>query len=1272
MHPQSLSKTEIAFVIILVHKMKRKGATLSSDSKHRVVECPICDKQMRSDVLKRHLPTHNAYEMCKSCKKQVRSDQLLKHELLCEAKLDETLCNRYSGVHEHMDSDELCSSVLGFFKSYELKVDNSGDYDHIILDSCAAAKPKILHFLSKHPIKAQLVIGLSFYKGVYEETETSEKVFRSICEPLLAGDDIDEYLARAKSYIRHGIEVYERLGSGWIFDGLKCSHIEVAKYSPLSASGMISIPKKIKKMRSVLNITSSDNKCFLYCLLAKLFPVAAKNNSHRHTKYLEHIEKVKMGNVSFPVQIEDISKIEKLNELSISVFQWCLEDECVLPLKHGSDSGHKIDLLYIENDDNAHYLLIKDFNAFMRHRTKHHNTMFYCRKCLHGFVSAKDQESHFNMCKQGINQVVKMPDPGVIEFKANHKQDKKLFAIYFDFECLTVPYSTCNNNSIKSSTEKYQKHVPCSYCIATKSEFPSFEEKTMVFSHEDPETVTRQFLADLCAIHEEMMSCYEKNQFPINMTEDDEANFQSATHCHICKKELQWSSERNYPVRDHDHLLKSNNYRGAACNVCNFNYYNRSKKVPAFAHNLKGYDLNLFLLDLTKRVEQIDVIPETLEKFKAVFTENFIFLDSFAFLSTSLDKLAENLKKSGVGKFARLKKEFPDNYKLLAEKGVYFYDYATSFSVFSEKRLPPKDSFYSKLKDEDISDEDYERAQQVFHTLKCNNLLDYMELYVKTDTLILCDVFENFRTLCLDYYGLDCCHYMSLPGFSWDAMLKMTGCEIEYMTDIEMYTFIEKNLRGGVTTVNHRHFAANNPYLDDYDPESPTSYIHYVDANNLYGKSMSLKLPMKNFRWLNRNEIDSMNFIKIDPEGDTCYIMEVDLGYPEVIHDRHNDFPLAVESKVICENKLSPFNRQFLQRHKEKFKPSRKLCPDLVDKEHFVCSLKNLQLYLDQGLVLGKIHRVLAIDQSDFVTPYINFNSQKRQEAKSDFEKDFFKLANNSIYGKFIESLRNRTNVDIVRDEKTAKRLTSKPQFLGFHLLDEQTTVVQSVKRTVTLNKPIACGFIVLENAKHIMGNFWYNVLKPKYDDKIKLLLSDTDSFIYGVYTNDGYEDLYAMKDLMDLSGYIKNTPLEKFYDPQNKKVPGKFSDEKPTEIIREVIALKPKMYSVLSKKLICKGTNDSTHKCNYKCFNGHAVTAKGITKASQKLIRHEDYHRVLTSQSTTMTKTKTIRSFNNKLYSIIVHKRGLSGFDDKKFILDDGICTLSYGHYSLKNLNVN
>ena len=190
--------------------------------------------------------------------------------------------------------------------------------------------------------------------------------------------------------------------------------------------------------------------------------------------------------------------------------------------------------------------------------------------------------------------------------------------------------------------------------------------------------------------------------------------------------------------------------------------------------------------------------------------------------------------------------EFPENFKILADKGVYFYDYAKSFSVFSEKILPPKEAFYSQLSEEHISDEDYYRAQSVYQVMGCKSLLDYMELYVKTDTLILCDVFENFRCLCLKEYGLDPCHYVSLPAFSWDAMLKMTGVEIEYIQDIDQYTFIEENLRGGITTINHRLFTANNKFLDDYDPEKPSSFINYIDCNNLYGSGMMKKLPIAN------------------------------------------------------------------------------------------------------------------------------------------------------------------------------------------------------------------------------------------------------------------------------------------------------------------------------------------------------------------------------------------------------------------------------------------
>jgi hypothetical protein len=321
---------------------------------------------------------------------------------------------------------------------------------------------------------------------------------------------------------------------------------------------------------------------------------------------------------------------------------------------------------------------------------------------------------------------------------------------------------------------------------------------------------------------------------------------------------------------------------------------------------------------------------------------------------------------------------------------------------------------------------------------------------------------------------------------------------------------------------------------------------------------------------------------------------------------------------------------------------------------------------------LKKIHRVLAASQSAFLKPYIDFNSDKRQKCSSKFESDFFKLCNNSIYGKTIEDLRKRSKVDIVKEEKTAKRLISRPQFKGFHILDEEVTIVQSMKTKILLNKPIACGFMVLENSKNIMCDFWYSVLKPRYGVNITLLLSDTDSFIYAVYTADGYQDLYDLREYMDLSGYSTTSLLAPFRDVTNKKVPGKFSDEKDNEVIKEVIALKPKMYSVLTKILECKKKNHPDypdHVCDDGCFKGHSVTAKGIKRSAQKSISHDAYKTTLETAGTTMTTARAIRRIKYNMFTQIVTKRGLSAYDDKKYILEDGVRTLSYGHYKLQSI---
>ena len=263
------------------------------------------------------------------------------------------------------------------------------------------------------------------------------------------------------------------------------------------------------------------------------------------------------------------------------------------------------------------------------------------------------------------------------------------------------------------------------------------------------------------------------------------------------------------------------------------------------------------------------------------------------------------MKANEDNSFPNLKATFLDNYEELTQKGIYFYDYASSYKIFSEDRIPAKEQFYNQQTQSDITDDDYEHAQKIFSKMKCKNLGEYMLLYVKTDALLLCDVFENFRDLSLNYYGLDPCQYFSLPGLSYDAMLKMTGVKLDYITDIEMQIMIENNIRCGISIINHRLFTGSNKYLSDFDPKMPSSYIMYVDANNLYGKGMSENLPTGNFKWLSKEAVDDFNIQKTDADGDICYILDVNLEYPKAIHDLHNDYSLAVECKYIEEADLS-------------------------------------------------------------------------------------------------------------------------------------------------------------------------------------------------------------------------------------------------------------------------------------------------------------------------------------------------------------------------------
>ena len=331
------------------------------------------------------------------------------------------------------------------------------------------------------------------------------------------------------------------------------------------------------------------------------------------------------------------------------------------------------------------------------------------------------------------------------------------------------------------------------------------------------------------------------------------------------------------------------------------------------------------------------------------------FIDSFKFMSSSLDSLTRNLVSGGKQLFG-----FEDyselQYNLLTRKGVCPYEYMSSWDCLEETQLPPIEAFYSKLSMSLISSDEYQHAQKVWKEFRIHNLGDYHDLYLRTNVVLLANVYKAFRETCLEHYKLNPAHFYTSPGLAWKSCLKHTGIRLELLTDPDMLLMFECGIRGGITQVVRKYAAANNKYMGDkFNPNEDTIYLQYLDANNLYGWAMSQPLSTGGFRWIdvNPNEISELT-----AHTEKGYLQEVDVRYPTELHDSHNDLPF------MCE--------------RMKINGVEKLVPNLRDKKGYVVHIKALDQALTHGLVLDQIHQAIEFDQSAWMKLYIDFTTQLR------------------------------------------------------------------------------------------------------------------------------------------------------------------------------------------------------------------------------------------------------------------------------------------------------
>ena len=1049
-------------------------------------------------------------------------------------------------------------------------------------------------------------------------------------------------------------------GSDWTFQRVQEFRAKIALFQPLSGGCYRQLPANIKRKKALGILSFEDDQCFLHAVAAGIdhykHPEQYKRSvvvKYQRLKKIEH--NLDDTTIGYPTSISQIGGFEKRNNhLAINVFSLAKTPSKETPLsimyKSKSTGGVQIfiDLLHHE----GHYFPIFHLSRLL-HMKRGSLKRLVCRNCLFLCTTEKSLNNHKRFCdRKGIvysaskNKILKFD-----YYKALCPNDN---VIYFDTESMLV--KTTSNKLVA-------EHRPIA--VAAKRVCVNAELNSNLFCYVGEDCIEK-FLDWIIDEEAWFEAVRDLHSYPLRLSSEDERRFRTTRYCDFCR--IKFPRDGSGKYRDHCHLT-SGRLRFVLCNTCNLNRADYCRQIPIVSHCGTNYDHKFILRGIGKFVrdrhlkrKRFSVLPKNEEKHSIIFFDKFTFIDSYQFLNESLDSLVSS-KRRGKNDLAE---EFPEiaefvgddpkKLKLLSRKGKFPFEYVDCMEKLDEEQLPPKEAFYDSLKNQDISMEDYEHCQRVFKVFECRNLMEYMLVYLKSDVLLLNSVFEEYRKISQRKLSMDPARFFSASHFTFQAMLRYTGVELEIIQDLEIVHMIRQSIRGGLSLASKRYLEANDPMMEDYDPERPDVEIVYIDCSNMYGYALKQCLPEKDFRWLTKGEIKNLNVENIEDDDDTGYILECDFEFPESVHDRLKDFVPLLEKMEVAPAHWSPYMmKQFAKTCKPFKAEPEKLTSHFGPRRHYVIHYVHLKLCLELGINLKRIHRVLAFTQSTWMAPYIDECTRQRQLASSSFESNYWKGLVCSCYGKTVEDVTKRAKVSLITSRLQFLRASRKLNFKSFNIYDPHFAGMVMKQQIIYMNKPIQVGYTVLEIAKAHMTRFYHLTLKKKLGDDLTLAYTDTDSFVLELknQTKSFTEFMYHHKKYFDLSNLPENSP---YYWSGNKRVPGTFKNECPYRVITRFVALRSKVY--------CMEFDDQEQK--------DELRLKGLPKVVTKQLTFEDYYRTLFN-SMDVDKPKrhsyhAIRSKKQHVYTIKEQKVGLSSWDSKRYILDDGFTTLPYFHKDIRN----
>jgi len=676
--------------------------------------------------------------------------------------------------------------------------------------------PALLETFNTHnlPIKFNLKIE-STYSRPNVENSSENRAFKTSAREIFVDSNVPLILEESFNKLKCEEEEYTSKGSGFSFQHIDGMLLGIYTFTPMSGSSYLPLPASIDRKRATINPQNSDQQCFKWAILAK--HVTEHPKYRVGVNYYQHIDKYNFDGISFPTPLSDV-KIFERNNPSVSVNIYGIEKKFQPPLKFpthtvfplkvaDNEKEDHFDILFITDSESSHYVYISNFSRLIRsQKTRHDGHTYFCKRC---FISFDNQNSKYKLKGQmaldqhkivcGIHKPILpvLPTEGkTLEFKAWKHTVRHPIVIYADFEALLEK----KNQKKGKNTSIFQEHKPMSFGlkVVASEDVPmhlldKFDISTTPIIFRGCKTqqeVAKKFIEEVTELTRKIEKLLKTNE-PIIMRKEDWCKHRATLKCDFCKCDIRWGEK----VRDHCHL--SGKFRHTLCNKCNLDLQ-QPNFVPCFLHNLTNYDAHFIITELGYDSKTISVIPNSEEKFISfskygsnTFTVRFI--DTFRFMASSLSNLAANLVTPNLTKFRETAKVFrPVDMPLVTRKGVYPYEYTDSWEKLDETSLPSMNNFYSSLTESNIDNTEYQHALEVWKHFKCKTLGEYSDLYLKIDVLLLADVFENFRDICLKAYCIDPAYYYTAPGMAFDCMLKKTDMKLELLTDYDMVLAFEK------------------------------------------------------------------------------------------------------------------------------------------------------------------------------------------------------------------------------------------------------------------------------------------------------------------------------------------------------------------------------------------------------------------------------------------------------------------------------------------------